>query len=55
MTNEQKTTLCTALLDDDQGISENGYNTLLLLDLVPSKIEQQVQATDGRFYIEEGV
>ncbi len=51
MTENEKISLCIALLDDDDGICEAGYNTLVDLDLVPERVRLVVKAVDGRFYI----
>ena len=44
--------LLMTLLDDDCGVSEKAYNLMLELGL-PPKIQNQVEAIDGRFYIPE--
>jgi len=51
MTEEQKTALCEALLDDDYGVCEKGYYVLLDLGLIPVEVIGRVRATDGRYYI----
>ena len=65
MTDQQKTfiKLANALLNSDQGISEEGYHALI--DMAESlqddfdwpewhAIKQTVDATDGQFYLPEG-
>ncbi len=48
--------LALALLDDDDGITEDAYTALL--DLMPEplalELNKQVDAQDGRFYLPEG-
>ena len=51
MEHKDKMELCKALLDDDHGISENAYNLMLEMELVPSELAFKVDATEGRFYL----
>jgi len=44
--------LLRTLLDDEYGVSEKAYNLMLELGL-PPKIQNQVDAVDGRFYLPE--
>ena len=50
--NEKIQQLLVTLLDDEHGVSEDAYNLMLELGL-PPMIQNQVDATDGRFYIPE--
>ena len=43
--------LAIALLDDEEGISEQAYE--LLYDFLDDDMKRQVDATDGRFYLPE--
>lgn len=46
--------LCRALLDDDNGISEEAYHLLRSMIIDPLKLSDisvRVKATDGRFYL----
>ena len=47
--------LAIALLDDDHGICEEGYNKLhaLLVETGNGDVAELVDATDGRFYLKE--
>jgi hypothetical protein len=44
--------LLMTILDDEYGVGEKAYNLMLELGL-PSKIQNQVDAVDGRFYLPE--
>jgi hypothetical protein len=51
MTDEQKTSLCEALLDDDYGVCEKGFYALLDQGLIPDDVVSRIRITDGRVYI----
>ena len=55
MEHKDKMELCKALLDDDHGISENAYTLMLEMELVPPELASKVDATEGRFYLPEGL
>ncbi|QDP55274.1 MAG: hypothetical protein Unbinned400contig1002_4 [Prokaryotic dsDNA virus sp.] len=52
MTKEQKLELCDALLDDDEGVCEAGWNALVKFGLVPECVQGEVSVQTGRYYLE---
>ncbi|MBM88283.1 MAG: hypothetical protein CMQ41_07880 [Gammaproteobacteria bacterium] len=48
-----KMNFCLAMLDNDHGIVESAYNTLIDTGLMPCEIVKYVDAVNDRFYISE--
>ena len=43
--------LVVKLLDDDYGINEDAYNTMMEEGMIPDDIAMRVKATEDRFYL----
>lgn len=60
MMNQRIKNLCVFLLDDENGINQDAYNTLLdvattfLTDYEVRKLSEAVKAADGRYYLPKG-
>jgi len=52
MTKKAFRKVAIALLDDEEGICEPGYEAMY--DLLDNDIKRLVNATNGRFYLKEG-
>jgi len=51
VTSARRRELVVKLLDDDYGINEDAYNTMMEAGMIPDDIAMRVKATEDRFYL----
>ena len=51
VTSARRRELVVKLLDDEYGISEDAYDAMMEVGMIPDDIANRVKATEGRFYL----
>ena len=51
VTSARRREVVVKLLDDEYGVSEDAYNAMMEVGMIPGDIANRVKATEGRFYL----